>query len=114
MRTLLHLKPRQKGTKHRLAQYGDSPVCVRYRYDVQRKKRSKTVELTVTQRACHPPAMRPSRLRGRCGDAATVKQVGARWNPSSKALELRHAQLVASKLEARTVEEAASYTGCRG
>jgi hypothetical protein len=33
MRTRLHLKPGQKGTKQLLAQYGDRLVCVRYRYD---------------------------------------------------------------------------------
>jgi len=37
----LHLKPGQKGTKQLLAQYGDRLICVRYRYDVQRKKRLK-------------------------------------------------------------------------
>ena len=50
MRTRLHLKPGQKGTKQLLAQYGDTLVCVRYRYDEQRKKRFKTVELIVAQR----------------------------------------------------------------
>ena len=50
MRTLLHLKPGQKGTKQLLAQYGDRLVCVRYRYDAQRKKRFKTVELSVAER----------------------------------------------------------------
>ena len=44
MRTLLHLEPGQKSTKQLLAQYGDHLVCVRYRYDAQRKKRFKTVE----------------------------------------------------------------------
>jgi len=39
MRTRLHLKPGQRGTKQLLAQYGDRLVCVRYRYDAQRKKR---------------------------------------------------------------------------
>ena len=49
MRTRLHLKPGQKGTKQLLAQYGDRLVCVRYRYDAQRKKRFKTVELNVAE-----------------------------------------------------------------
>jgi hypothetical protein len=44
MRTRLHLKPGQKGTKRLLALYGDSLVCVRYRYDAERRKRFKTVE----------------------------------------------------------------------
>jgi hypothetical protein len=55
MPTLWHLKPGQKGTKQLLAQYGDQLVCVRYRYDAQWKKRFKTVELIVAERAWEPP-----------------------------------------------------------
>ena len=58
MRTRLHLKPGQKGTKQLLAQYGDRLVCVRYRYHTQRKKRCKTVELIVAERDWEPPAPR--------------------------------------------------------
>jgi hypothetical protein len=50
MRTRLHLKPSQKGTKQLLAPYGNRLICVRYRYDPQRKKRLKTVELLVGER----------------------------------------------------------------
>ena len=81
-----------------LAQYGDRLVCVRYRYDAQRKTRFKTVELIVAQRD----------LRQR------VKQAGGTWNPSRKVWELRYAHVVALKLQARIVEEAASDPGCRG
>jgi len=48
-RVRLHLKPGQKGTEQLLAQYGDRLICVRYRYDAQRKKRFKTVELLVAE-----------------------------------------------------------------
>ncbi len=56
MRTRLHLKPGQKGTKQLLSQYGDSLVCVRYRYDAQRKKRVKTGEIIVAERDWNLPA----------------------------------------------------------
>lgn len=122
MRTLLYLKPGQKGTRQLLAQYGDSLVCVRYRYDAQRKKRFKTVELIVAQRDWDPPAPRvadDALMAVRVGFAEVemrqqVKQAGGEWNPSRKVWELRYAQVVALKLEARIVEEATSYTGCRG
>ena len=58
MRTRLHLKPGQKGTKQLLTQYGDRLVCVRYRYDAQRKKRFKPVELIIAQRDWDPPTPR--------------------------------------------------------
>ena len=54
MRTFLHLKPGQKGTKQLLTQYGDRLVCMRYRYEAQRKKRCKTVELIVAEREWEP------------------------------------------------------------
>ena len=53
----LHLKPGQKGTKGLLAQYGDRLICVRYRYDAQRRMRLKTVELVVAER--YLPPLRP-------------------------------------------------------
>ena len=58
MRVLLHLKPGQKGTKKLCAQYGDRLICVRYRYNVQCKKRFKPVELIVEERAWEPSAPR--------------------------------------------------------
>src|SRR3990167_7220516 len=60
----LHLKPGQKGTKQLLAQYGDRLICVRYRYDAQRKKRFKTVELLVAERDWQPPRPRSEERRG--------------------------------------------------
>jgi hypothetical protein len=47
MRTRLHLKPGQRGTKRLSEKYGEQLVCVRYRYDDATKKRYKTVELIV-------------------------------------------------------------------
>jgi hypothetical protein len=121
MRTRLHLKPGQRGTKQLLAQYGDRLVCVRYRYDARRKKRFKTVELIVAERDWDPPATRPAddapvavridfaevELRQR------VKRAGGKWNPDRRVWELPYAQVVALKLEARIAEAQASYTGCR-
>jgi len=45
MRTGLKLRPGQRGTKKLLAQCGDRLVCIRYRYDEEKKKRFKTIEL---------------------------------------------------------------------
>ncbi|QTA91774.1 Uncharacterized protein dnm_078480 [Desulfonema magnum] len=44
-----NLKPGQKGTKKLAEIYGDSLVCVRYRYDEKRKKRLKTVEIIIDE-----------------------------------------------------------------
>ena len=116
MRTRLHLKPGQKGTKQLLAQYGERLVCVRYRYDTQRKKRFKTVELIVAESDWDPPAPRftADTLVGvRVGFAEVemrdrVKQAGGKWNRRRKVWDMRYDQVVALKLEARIVEEEAS------
>ena len=121
MRTLLHLKPGQKGTKQLLAQYGDRLICVRYRYDAQRKKRFKTVELLVAERDWEPPPPRFAAsqivgLRIAFAEAAArqhVKQAGAKWNPDRKLWEMPYQQAVALKLEARIVGEAASNGRCQ-
>ena len=49
MRTGLNLKPGDKGTKRLVAEYGERLLCVRYRYDKERGKRLKTVELIVEE-----------------------------------------------------------------
>ena len=47
MKSHCHLKPGQKGTKRLVEQYGESLLCVRYRYDENRKVHLKTVDLRV-------------------------------------------------------------------
>jgi hypothetical protein len=49
LKTKLTLRPGQRGTKQLQAQYGDRLLCVRYRYDVQRHTRVKTVELIIEE-----------------------------------------------------------------
>src|SRR3989441_6273911 len=91
-RVRLHLKPGKKGTKQLLAQYGDRLVCVRYRYDAQRKKRLKTVELVVAERDWEPAPPAPAHdqivaLRVAFAEVAVrerVKQAGGHWDPDRK------------------------------
>ena len=47
MKTRLVLKPGQRGTKSLVKRYGDSLVCVRFRYDAVLGQRLTTVELVV-------------------------------------------------------------------
>ena len=120
-RVRLHLKPGQRGTKQLFAQYGDRLVCVRYRYDAQRKKRFKTVELVVAERDWQPPRPRFTReqivgLRVAFADVAVrdrVKQAGGTWNPERRVWQLRYDRAVALGLDGRIVEPA-SNSGCPG
>src|SRR2546428_4074420 len=49
MRAQVTLQPGRKGTKRLLEQYGAKLVCVRYRYNEERRLRYKTVELIVEE-----------------------------------------------------------------
>jgi hypothetical protein len=49
MRARRTLAPGQKGAKKLLRQYGAQLVCVRYRYDAERRLRFTTVELIIEQ-----------------------------------------------------------------
>ena len=45
LKTRLTLEPGANGTKRLVERYGERLVCVRYRYDAERRRRIKTVEL---------------------------------------------------------------------
>ena len=112
-RVRLHLKPGQKGTKRLLAQYGDRLICVRYRYDPNRKKRLKTVELLVEETDWRPPGPpyaddQVVGVRIAFDEAAVrerAKQAGGRWNPDRRVWELRYRDAVALKLATRIVKD---------
>lgn len=54
-RTRLTLAPGQNGTKKLVEKYGSRLVCVRFRYDEQRQRRYKTIELIVEDAPWVPP-----------------------------------------------------------
>jgi hypothetical protein len=58
MRTRLILKPGQPGTKRLVEKYGDSLLCVRFKYDAESRQRLKTVELIVERTDWTPPPSR--------------------------------------------------------
>lgn len=104
------LVPGEKGTKALLQQYGDALVCVRYRYDKQKHKRYKTVELIVDEKdwrpnvICHPD--RRVYLRIAFGEAELreqVKQHGGYWNPDKKAWHLGYREAIELGLEQRII-----------
>ena len=95
---------------------------MRYRYDAQRKKRFKTVEILVAERDWEPPRPRFADdqivgLRVVFADVAVrerVKQAGGTWNPERKVWLLRYDRVVGLGLNSRIVAEPASYSGCPG
>jgi len=94
MKTQTHLKPGQKGTKHLVEKYGESLLCVRYRYDEKRCVRLKTVEIIVEEK---PFRSSSSSFQYRDEDVVAVivsftenalrdklKVAGGRWDPEKK------------------------------
>ena len=103
--------PGQRGAKKLLAQYGDRLVCVRYRYDAQRRKRLKTVELIVAEDAWDPPLAPPAEeklvpIRVAASELALrkqVKQAGGKWDPQRRVWVLCAAAVERLGLAARIV-----------
>lgn len=113
MKTQTHLKPGQKGTKRLMEKYGDSLICVRYRYDERRGLRLKTVEIVVDEKTHNPLA----RLRD--GDIVPVivsftekalrqrlKAAGGRWDPKEKLWRVPYGTIRGDvELEERILQE---------
>lgn len=112
MQVRLKLRPGMRGTKKLVAKYGDRLVCVRYRYDAERGKRYKTVELIEEEADWVPPGKRitPDTVVGVRVDVAElalrqqVKSAGGWWNSYQKVWELRYEQVEALGLLERMVE----------
>jgi hypothetical protein len=91
-------RPGQKGTKKLVQRFGDRLIFVRYRYDLQRRRRYTTVELIVDEQPWTPtPAaslsvtatLNPdSEVTLRIGVhepriRARIKEAGGKWDPAS-------------------------------
>ena len=108
MRTRLTLFPGQNGTKRLVEQYGDRLLCVRYRYDAEKKRRYKTVELIVEEAVWEPQPTPDALMAIHVGaDERTlqqqVRQAGGRWDSQRKVWSLRHERVIALGLQERVI-----------
>ncbi|MDD2337205.1 MAG: hypothetical protein PHD01_11575 [Geobacteraceae bacterium] len=107
MKIRVKLKPGQKGTKKLTAQYGDTLVCVRYRYDVENHKKMKTAEIVVSESDwLPPPAKYPDgalvHLKIGIKDTTEQKQVkavGGRWDRQQQVWIVPYGCVAGTKLE---------------
>ena len=107
MKTKSKVLPGQKGAKSLQKIYGDAFVCVRYRYDVKKRKQYKTVEIIVSEKDwTPPPAKFPESeiVALKIGAAekklqAEVKEFGGRWNPERKVWLVPYGCIHGTKLE---------------
>jgi len=82
VKTKLTLTPGANGTKKLVERYGDRLVCVRYRYDEERRRRIKTVEL-IEEESLWSPAGAVYLVKIDYNETALrarVKEAGGRWN----------------------------------
>ncbi len=109
MEARLKLRPGQRGTKKLLAQYGDKLVCVRYRYDVQRQKRYKTVELIVDEIDWKPSTPEPQEivvLRTEWNETELhqrIRQAGGKWDGKQALWRIRFELAQQLGLEKRVI-----------
>jgi hypothetical protein len=112
MKSYCHLKPGQNGTKRLVEEYGETLLCVRYRYDAVRRIRVKTVELIVDER----PWQQPFRFRDDDLVPITVRfdettlreklrKLRAKWDPETKVWLVRYGMIKRTELEARIPPE---------
>ena len=101
MHVLTVRKPGEKGTQKLVARFGEKLVCIRYRYDAEKGKRYKTVELIVDEESWTPPTTEPAPAVPRAAARHTplvglrvrfdesdlrrqVKAIGGTWDPGKR------------------------------
>lgn len=113
------LKPGQPETKRLVSQYSQSLLNARYRYDLEQRKRFKTIELIIEESFWQPPAKPIS------GDEIVgiqvgvnevelqrkVKAAGGKWNYNRKVWEIRYGEVVRLGLMDRLTQEKVSDNG---
>jgi len=103
----------QPGTKKWIKEYGESLVCVRYKYDMKKRRKIKTVELIVEDEAWEPdrertPANKLIGVKVLYGErelGRLVRAAGGRWNRKRQVWELPFREAVNLGLEERIVEK---------
>ena len=107
MKAKVTLKPGQNGTKKYVTEYGHTLVCVRYRYDAQKRKKYKTVEIIVSELDWDPPQAKypDGALLGlkiglkETALQAQVKAVGGRWDKERKVWIVPYGCIRGTRLE---------------
>ena len=115
MRIRSILKPGQRGTKRLVEQYGESLLCVRYRYDEASRKRLKTIELVIeesdwSQKIASETIVGVQVAFREADLQQKVRQAGGKWNPARRVWELRYDRAVALGLKDRLAPENVSIS----
>ncbi len=107
-KTLIAGKP---GTKKWLKEFGEKLICVRYKYDSERKRKIKTVELVIEDEPWEInneriPANKIVNIRIDYGEiqlGKLLRSAGGKWNRGKKLWELPYREVVSLDLVERIV-----------
>ncbi len=111
MKSYNHLKPGQKGTRRLVEKYGESLLCVRYRYDEKRGVRLKTVEIIVEERPVINPRFKATDIVpiSVSFDEMELREqlrvLHARWDSQAKLWYLPYRKVQGTALEPRIAAE---------
>ncbi|KPJ96647.1 MAG: hypothetical protein AMJ53_00210 [Gammaproteobacteria bacterium SG8_11] len=92
----------QPGTKKWIDKYGQNLICVRYKYDADRKIKMKTVELKVEEEPWEVNSRKIAAnkivgIRIKFGEVQlgrTVRNAGGKWNRTKKLWEMKYQDVV--------------------
>jgi len=101
------------GTGKWQKKYGDALVCVRYKYDLQNRRKIKTVELVVETEPWDPdksrkPANKIVAVKIAYGEVSLgrlIRSVGGQWNKQEKVWELPFREVINLGLQGRMVNK---------
>ena len=107
------LAPGQPGTIKYYKKHGKNLVCVRYKYDIAKKEKIKTIELIVKREPWEPdgkrmPANKIVSIRIDINEIELrqkVKMLSGRWNSKEKVWKIAYGKVKILNLEERIVED---------
>ena len=110
MKVKLKLNPGDRGTKKPVAQYGAKLVGVRYRYDEERGRRLKTIELINEDIPWHQVPAKSSIVSVKTKISGKelhqkIRNAGGKWDRVKKVWKMTYGEAVNLGLGKRIVEE---------
>jgi len=110
MKVKLKLNPGDRGTKKLVAQYGEKLVCVRYRYDEERGRRLKTIELIIEDIPYRQVPAKSTKVSVKTQISEKelhqmIRNAGGRWDREKKVWKMTYGEAVKLGLRDRVVGE---------
>ena len=107
------MQPGQPGTKKLVERYGDNLICVRYRYDDQKKMMHKTIEIIIESKPFEAsnkktPIYKNMDIRIGYNEVvlrSRIRACGGRWDPQKKLWNLSYQKIKELDLLDRIVDD---------